>query len=117
MFNGPRCFIAFVALALCATVHPLIASNNPEIFWRANKTVDARVASCPIDKVLARIAGLSGWTILMEPGLEESVSVEFKNVSQGEALKLLLGQVNYVLVPEKNGKLKLLVYKNSVGAA
>src|SRR5436190_10006112 len=121
MLRGPRCFLAIAALTLTLFAHSpsLFAanSNSPEITWRANKTVDAKLEAVALDKVLARLAALSGWKVFVEPGLEQPVSAQFKNLPQDEALKLLLGELNYALVPQKGAPARLLVYKHGLGDA
>lgn len=93
------------------------ALGAQEIVWRQDKKVDAAVPGWPLKKVLGRLALVSGWKVFVEPGLEDRISAQFRNVSQGEALKLLLGNYNYALVPGSQGSAKLFVYKNSVGDA
>src|SRR3954463_11811111 len=117
MLSGIRCSLTIIALTLLAHGSSLFAGSSPEITWRTNKTVDAKIDGCPLDKLLARVATLSGWKVFVEPGLDQSISVQFKNVPQGEALKLFLGNLNYALVPQKTGSPKLLVYRNSIGDA
>jgi hypothetical protein len=107
-----RVVIVLAAVAAAASSH-----SAQELVWRKDKTVDASVPGWPLEKVLGRLAAVSGWKIYVEPGLDKPVSVQFRNVSRSEALKLLLGRYNYALVPESKGGAKLYIYETSVGKA
>jgi hypothetical protein len=104
-------------LLLLAAGSTALAQKAPGLTWRKNKTADAAIEGWQLQKVLSRLAAVSGWKIFLEPGLDDNVSVQFANVSQGEALKLLLGNVNYALVPGGSGPSRLYVYKTSVTEA
>jgi len=93
-----------------------VAQSSPEMSWR-NGAVDARIENWPLEKVLGRLASVSGWKVYVEPGLSNPTSVQFKNLPQGEALKLLLGDVNYALVPQNGAASKLFVYRNNLSDA
>ncbi|MGZ8940518.1 MAG: hypothetical protein ACXW32_15035, partial [Limisphaerales bacterium] len=58
------------------------ASSDPQEFsqlltWRKNKSADARIENLPLPKVLARLSAATGWKILVQPGLDQKVSVQF----------------------------------------
>ncbi|MGZ8939926.1 MAG: S8 family serine peptidase, partial [Limisphaerales bacterium] len=90
---------------------------SQHLSWRKNKSADARLENLPLPKVLARLSAATGWKILVQPGLDQKVSVQFQNASQGDALKLLLGGLSYALVPQTGGGAKLYVYKTSLSDA
>ena len=106
------------ALALLLGSFSIFAVALPEksiaLSWRKNKTADAQIESVPLAKVLSRLSTETGWKIFLQPGLNETVSAQFQNVSQGEALKLLLGDLSYAFVPQSGGGAKLYVYKTSI---
>lgn len=106
----------FVA-AFWATVFALPLHAAPDLVWRNGKKVDASISSWPLKKVLGRLAAVSGWSVYLEPGLDETVSVKFAGVNQGEALRLMLSTVNYALVPNSKGAARLYVYKTSLNEA
>lgn len=121
MFRG---FATILALALLLQVpfhsysaEPFQTSGSQILIWRKGETVDAHLKSWALDKVLGRLATLTGWKVYMEPGLDTKVSVEFKRLSQGDALRSLLASVNYALVPDANGSTKLYVYRNQLSDA
>lgn len=95
----------------------LFGNEEGILHWNLDKTVDADISSWPIKKVLGRLTAISGWQVYMEPGLDRSVSVKFKNQPRGEALKRLLNGVNYALIPQGTGPSRLYIYENDMSAA
>jgi ribosomal protein L18 len=49
----------------------------------------------------------------VEPDTARTVSAKFKELPPGEALRLLLGDLNYALVPETNGVPRLYVFRTN----
>ena len=90
------------------------ATTNQFLVWHKNKTADGRIENVPLPKVLSRLASLSGWGILLQPGLEQNISARFQNSSHADALKLILGDLSYALVPQPGGGSRLYVYKTSL---
>src|ERR1041384_3290991 len=111
-----RIWLATLAITLgCFTVFSLPTNNPPnDLIWRRNKSVDAGLDQWPLKKLLGRLAAVTGWKVYVDPSLDQSVSVKFANVPQSEALKLLLGGLNYALVPQGRIGSKLYIYKNSL---
>ena len=107
MLKGTRFFAGFVALLTMALSPAVFPETEPELAWRENQSVDARVQNVPVKKLLSRLATVTGWKIYAEPELDKSVSVSFKNLPQGQALRLLLGDLNYALVPAGGEPAKL----------
>src|SRR5882757_5175941 len=62
-------------------------------------------------------AAAAGWKVFVEPGTTHTVSAKFKNLPPGEALRLLLGDLNFALIPETNASPKLFVFRTSQGNA
>jgi hypothetical protein len=117
MIRRAICGVMLVAVLL-GGAEPVLGAS--EVTWRevnGAKRVDASVPGWPLKKVLARVAAQSGWSVFMEPGLDGRVSVHFNDVSQADALKLLLGGFNYALLPDAKGQLRLLVFSTSLGQA
>src|SRR5271169_2215523 len=67
--------------------------------------------------LLEDIAHQTGWHILMEPGADRLADVKFNNLPAGEALKKLLGDLNFALVPQTNGPSLLYVFMTTMQAA
>jgi hypothetical protein len=85
--------------------------------WRAKQNqVDANVDNGTLIPLLKRIARVTGWKVYVEPGASAAISVKFKDVPQDEALRRLLGKLNYAK-DETNGVTRLLVFRTQAGAA
>lgn len=78
---------------------------------RARDRVSADIRSGELYDVLSQIATASGWNIYVEPNLDRTVSTKFKNLTPGDALPLLLGDLSFALVPVTNTNAKLLVFR------
>lgn len=84
--------------------------------WNTNH-VDAKIDSLPLSKLLEQISAVTGWDVYMEPGTKYDASVKFKNLSETEALKRLLGNLSFSLTPQTNSVRKLYVYRTGIGQA
>jgi len=107
-----RNFKIFLLLALVvqAAVFTRAAETNL-LVWQADRgNVSADIRSEALWPLLEDIAHQTGWHIFVEPGASQNASVKFKNVPVGEALRKLLGNLNYALVPETNGPDQLYVF-------
>ena len=101
----------WVALGL-VTVTPAAATDT--FNWRTNQNlVSADIQSGELSKLLEQVASLTGWQVFLEPGTTHAVSAKFNNLPPGEALRLLLGELNFALVPETNASPKLFVFRTS----
>lgn len=86
--------------------------------WRTNDNrISAEIGSWPLSKLLGKVSEQTGWIVFLEPGTTHDVSVKFKNLSLGNALRSLLGDLNFALVPETNGPSKLFVFRTSLHQA
>jgi hypothetical protein len=82
--------------------------------WNTNKNrVTADIQSSELTDLLERIAGATGWRVFLEPGTTHQVSAKFSELAPGDALHLLLGDVNFALVPETNSRPRLFVFRTS----
>jgi hypothetical protein len=110
--------IFFVTLALvwfCANTR---AAANTSLNWNTNQNlVSADIQSLPVERLLGGIARHTGWQIFLEPNVSHNVSTKFKDLSSGQALRMLLGDLNFALVPQTNGPTHLYVFRTSMGNA
>ncbi len=67
--------------------------------------------------LLEDIARQTGWHILVEPGADMVADVKFSRLSEGDALKKLLGNLDFALVPQTNAPDQLFVFMTSMQAA
>lgn len=79
----------------------------------AQDRVAARVESWTVPQLLQRVSALTGWQVLIDPTINETISTQFTNKNSGEALARLLGKLNFALAPETNGHSKLYVFRSS----
>jgi hypothetical protein len=84
--------------------------------WRTNR-VDADVKSLALSNLLEQVAIATGWQVYLEPGTTHTASAKFKDLTPGEALRRLLGDLNFALVPETNAAPRLYVFRTSQGKA
>jgi ribosomal protein L18 len=103
-----------VALVLAALVFAPGVKAADSLTWRTDQDrVSADIKSTRLFKVLEEIARTTGWHIFVEPDTARTVSAKFKELPPGEALRLLLGDLNYALVPETNGVPRLYVFRTN----
>ena len=80
--------------------------------WNARKgRVSADIKSTDLLGVLGQIAAATGWQVFVEPETMHPVSAKFSDLPPGEALGLLLGDVNFALLPSTNGSSRLFVFR------
>ncbi len=91
-----------------------------EVEWDAREgKLSADLRGTRLGDALKTLANHMGWIVFIEPGLESRmVSTRFTNLSLSEALRRILGGVNYALIHlEKTGSSKLMVYATSASSA
>ncbi len=82
--------------------------------WNTNRNlVSADITAGKLPTLLEEIAATTGWQVFVEPELDHTVSAKFKNLKPGDALHLLLGELNFALVPETNAIPHLFVFRTS----
>lgn len=105
--------------AVCLAVSLAATSSRAEdsLRWRAREDkVDAQIQNWDLITLLGKISRATGWKVYMEPGTDVRISSKFKNLSQDEALRRLLSNLNYAK-DETNGVVRLLVARTVPGAA
>jgi hypothetical protein len=115
----PRLLFGLVCLALPLAVAggPARATETNALSWRIKQNqVDAEIQKWPLSKLLNKIVSVTGWMVVVEPGLTNVVSAKFKNLPQDEALRHLLGKLNYFR-DETNGVSRLKVWQTASTAA
>ena len=86
---------------------PRLAHGRPD-------RVSADVRGEALWPLLEDIAHQTGWHIFVEPGAERNASVKFKDLPSGDALKMLLGDLNFALVPQTNAPALLYVFRTTM---
>jgi Subtilase family/Fervidolysin N-terminal prodomain len=102
----------WLAMALLAVV-PAWAADT--LNWETNRNrVSADIKAGKLIPTLEQIASATGWQVFLEPGTTSAISAKFNRLPPGEALHLLLGDLNFALVPATNGSPKLYVFHSSM---
>ncbi len=109
---------AWAILAWFLLFGSLAGHGAETLNWDARQNrVSADIKSGKLYPLLEQIAAASGWRVFVEPGLQNSVSAKFQALPPGEALRLLLGDLSFALVPETNHSSRLLVFRTTAQQA
>lgn len=106
-------------LGVLLTFTSAVAARGAESFsWnKQTDRVTADVRSWQLDTLLEKVTADTGWQVFLEPNTKHEVSAKFSNLPPGQALRLLLGELNFALVPETNGSPKLFVFRTVMSSA
>jgi thermitase len=114
------CFLALSSCARLVLLSTILlgfiaaAPAADSLSWNTNKgNVTADVQNWDLQVLLENIAGATGWEIYVEPKTRHRASTKFKDRPPGEALRMLLGNLSYALLPQTNGPAKLYVFRNT----
>jgi hypothetical protein len=90
---------------------------DTNLLWNVKQNkVSANVEDWSLPRLLKKIGTITGWQVWVEPGTANVSSAKFKDLSQQEALRRLLGQLNY-FQDETNGLHRLFVFQTASSAA
>jgi hypothetical protein len=79
--------------------------------WNTNDNrVSADIGSAPLLRVLEGISQLTGWHVFVESNASLTVSAKFNDLPSGQALRHLLGNLNFALVPQTNARSRFYVF-------
>jgi hypothetical protein len=115
-----RIFIALLGfcLALILAFGPGNVRAAETLVWQTNQNrVTADITSWQLPDLLEQIAAATGWQVYVEPGTTHRVSAKFKALPPGDALRLLLGDLNFALVPQTDAGSRLFVFRTSMHQA
>ena len=102
--------LLLVVVALCTGPVTRAAETN-SLMWQADRNqVSADIHDEALWPLLEDIAHQTGWHIFVEPGASHNASVKFRNLPAGNALRKLLGNLNFAMVPQTNGPQELYVF-------
>ncbi len=123
VIRGRKIWTRATLLGLAAAVSALLASTAParppgRLDWRpAENKVTADINGWPLDRLLETIAARTRWHVFVDPQARHVVNAKFSDLAPGEALRRLLGSLNFVLVPASNAAPTLYVFSTSRQAA
>jgi thermitase len=109
----------FLAVAFSLALGLIAAQSRAadSLTWRAKQDqVDASIDKDTLLPLLKKIGTATGWKIYYEPVTNFTVSVKFKDVPQDEALRRLLGKLNFSK-DQTNGVTRLRVFRTLAVAA
>lgn len=113
LFQRFRIWLAVLLAAVAVSGQAETGATN-SLVWRVKQNrVDARIESWTLQTLLEKVTTATGWKIFREPGLETRVSATFSNLPPDEALRFLLGDLNYARVRETNGLTRLLIFQKA----
>ncbi len=104
----------FLAFTVCAVICSRAATANVLIWQTASDRVTADVRGESLFPLLQDIAHQTGWHIFVEPEAARTVDVKFTNLASGDALRKLLGNLNFAFVPQTNGPDFLYVFTTTM---
>lgn len=84
--------------------------------WKDSR-VSADIQSWDLSQVLERITAETRWQVYVDPEAHLEIQAKFKNLSVSQALGMLLGNLNYALLPAGGSGAKLYVFRTSVHEA
>jgi len=101
----------FCLLLACTFSARAAETNSNSLVWnKAADLVDADIHGEPLWPLLEDIAHQTGWHIFVEPGTARIASTKFKDLPPDDALRMLLGNLNFAFVPQTNGPDFLYVF-------
>ncbi|MGC9943655.1 MAG: S8 family serine peptidase [Verrucomicrobiota bacterium] len=109
--------LLFLALMVFVWARGIAATTNTLIWQKSTDHVSADIHDEALWPLLEEIGHQTGWHILVEPGADRLADVKFNNLPVGDALKKLLGDLNFALVPQTNGPSLLYVFMTTMQAA
>jgi hypothetical protein len=99
---------------LASSLGASAAGTNSLVWHKSADRVDADVRGEALWPLLEQIAEAADWKIFVEPGAEHNASAKFKDLPSGDALKMLLGDLNFALVPQTNAPSLLYVFRTTM---
>lgn len=97
---------------------PAAPRTDDLLVWsKAKDRVDADVRGWGLATLLERIATETGWEVFAEPDTTHTTSAKFKNLPPGDALRFLLGDLNFTIVPQTNAASRLYVFRTEMKKA
>lgn len=113
--RNPAVWMIAVCLWVLTTAKLFSADS---IDWDAKKNrVTADVSSWTLNTLLEQVVERTGWDVFIEPDTTMRVSAKFKDQPAGEALRRLLGNVNFALLPQTNAPAKLFIFRTALQEA
>lgn len=112
--KGGTAIAGFLLISLLAL--PLFGADS--LTWDGKThRVSADVKTWTLSTLLERVSESTGWEVFVEPESKAVVSARFEDQPAGEALRRLLGNLNFALLPQTNAPAKLFIFHTSLQGA
>ena len=103
-----------VICCLCLVLVSGARAQTNSLVWHKNVSrVDADIHGEALWPLLEDISRQTGWHIFVEPETARVASTKFKDLPTDDALRMLLGNLNFAFVPQTNGPDFLYVFTTS----
>jgi hypothetical protein len=109
-----RLLLTWIGFALC---HSGAGAADLVVWHPKARTFDMNVRAMGLEKLLGVIKAETGWEVLVEPGLKGRVGVKFRDKPAADAMRFLLGDKRFSLVPRTKGGTRLMVYESALSGA
>jgi len=107
----------YLQLIACAGIACLVGSLQAKplevTYDRDSAHLTVEASGQRLSEVLGHVAAQTGWHIFIEPDANPEVKTQFEGVGVGQAIELLVGRMNYALLPQSDGPTKLFVFRTS----
>lgn len=107
-------------LAFCGLLGVLVAmllaagAAADTVRWHADtEELDVDLHSAPLIPTLEDLAHKTGWHIYLEPTPGKTFTTNFTGKPRGQAMRALIGEMNYAFVPGTDGPTKLFIFQTS----
>ena len=92
--------LALLVSTMMPTAKETLKTNaRIDLDWRPDGTATAQIEQWPLEKVLQSLSDQGKWEIFVEPDLQMRITTRFKDLNHPEALRRLLNNVNFALIP------------------
>ncbi|MBC8325158.1 MAG: hypothetical protein H8E27_05990 [Verrucomicrobia subdivision 3 bacterium] len=102
---------------VCALLLPAAEAADSVVWHPKARTFDMNVRAMGLERLLGVIKAETGWEVLVEPGLKGRVEAKFRNKPAADAMRFLLGDKRFSLVPRTKGGTRLMVYESTLRGA
>ena len=114
--------LAIVVRALVAALLIGAGANSSRagdtIRWNARvETLDVDLHEAPLIPTLEQLATQTGWHIFLEPAPGKTFTTKFSGLTRGQAMRILIGDMNYAFVPQADAPTRLFIFRTSQDAA
>jgi hypothetical protein len=106
-----------LGLLLWLGVTPRVQGADRLVWRAAENRVDAEIEGWPLTQLLEKLSAKTRWQVLLEPELKHTVCAKFSGLKVDEALRRLLGNLNFMLAPAANAPARLYIFRTSMAAA